>query len=560
MLLKMSLSGGILILFIALVRMAALNKLPKRMFMLLWSVTLLRLLVPAELPLAWGIALPVVRAAEDIAGKIPVPAAYPNAGMVADNGGDTGRTYEKNTRFFAGDSAEGSPNQTAEKNTDWKAGGISDTGQNYTFYIWLAGAVTMLFILSALYIREYRKIREALPVEKESGEYLRKLARIPARVRLQVSDRIVSPVTFGIVRPKIVLPKDLLPGFLSPKDLLPGFLPQKDLLSGDLLPEVLPPENDGQLKFALIHEMVHIKRADNLRKMVMLLALCVHWFNPLVWLMYFLFNRDIELSCDEKVILLAGREAKKEYAMALVNLAEKQYRFSMFSAGFGKNAVKERIVAIMNFKKITALGILCAVILTGMSVTVFASGGEGADAENTSAGTYAGADGGWSVNRSVANSDDFSEYARFGLSYDGELDRFLYEGKIVGYFYDEKFPGVYTHLTENDGEVFLIVKRDSDNKITGFEQREGGPSGDTSERSTGKAETHVTGGTVQETGAASANRKEIEKMEKAVSDKLKDVEQKYAAYRAAMEDRDKGSREVEEELRKTVKKITNHIS
>ncbi len=546
MLLKMSLSGGILILLIALVRMAALNKLPKRMFMLLWSVALLRLLVPAELPLAWGIALPVVRAAEDIAGKIPASAASQNAGMVADNGGDTGRTYEKNTRSFAGGSAEGSPNQTAEKNTDWKVGGISDTGQNYTFYIWLAGAVTMLFILSALYIREYRKIREALPVEKESGEYLRKLARIPARVRLQVSDRIVSPVTFGIARPKIVLPKDLLPGFLPPKALL----------SGDLL----PPENDGQLKFALIHEMVHIKRADNLRKMVMLLALCVHWFNPLVWLMYFLLNRDIELSCDEKVILLAGQEAKKEYAMALVNLAEKQYRFSMFSAGFGKNAVKERIVAIMNFKKITALGILCAVILTGMSVTVFASGGEGADAENTCAGTYAGTDGGWSVNRSVANSDDFSEYARFGLSYDGELDRFLYEGKIVGYFYDEKSPGVYTHLTENDGEVFLIVKRDSDNKITGFEQREGGPSGDTSEQPSGKAETHVTGGTVQETGAASANRKEIEKMEKAVSDTLKDVEQEYAAYRAAMEDRDKGSREVEEKLRKTVKKITNHIS
>lgn len=546
MLLKMSLSGGILILLIALVRMAALNKLPKRMFMLLWSVALLRLLVPAELPLAWGIALPVMRAAEDIAGKIPASAASQNAGMVADNGGDTGRTYEKNTRSFAGGSAEGSPNQTAEKNTDWKVGGISDTGQNYTFYIWLAGAVTMLFILSALYIREYRKIREALPVEKESGEYLRKLARIPARVRLQVSDRIVSPVTFGIARPKIVLPKDLLPGFLPPKALL----------SGDLL----PPENDGQLKFALIHEMVHIKRADNLRKMVMLLALCVHWFNPLVWLMYFLLNRDIELSCDEKVILLAGQEAKKEYAMALVNLAEKQYRFSMFSAGFGKNAVKERIVAIMNFKKITALGILCAVILTGMSVTVFASGGEGADAENTCAGTYAGTDGGWSVNRSVANSDDFSEYARFGLSYDGELDSFLYEGKIVGYFYDEKSPGVYTHLTENDGEVFLIVKRDSDNKITGFEQREGGPSGDTSEQPSGKAETHVTGGTVQETGAASANRKEIEKMEKAVSDTLKDVEQEYAAYRAAMEDRDKGSREVEEELRKTVKKITNHIS
>ncbi len=68
---------------------------------------------------------------------------------------------------------------------------------------------------------------------------------------------------------------------------------------------------------------------------VRLLALCVHWFNLLVRMMYFLFNRDMELSCDEKVILLAGERAKKEYVMALLHLAEKQRRWSAFSAGFG---------------------------------------------------------------------------------------------------------------------------------------------------------------------------------------------------------------------------------
>ncbi len=346
MLLKMSLSGGILILLIALVRIAALNKLPKRMFMLLWSVALLRLLVPAELPLTWGIALPVMRAAEDIAGKIPVSEALRNDGMGTDK-------------------AENS--------------GISGAGQNYAFFIWLTGALTMLFILSAFYIREYRKIREALPIPKEWEEHLRTLAGIPAIVRLQASDRLASPVAFGAVRPKIVLPK------------------------------TLQPEGDSQLKYVLIHEMVHIKRADNLRKMVMLLALCVHWFNPLVWMMYFLFNRDMELSCDEKVILLAGWETKKEYAMALVNLAEKQRRFSVFSSGFGKNAVKERIVAIMNFKKITVFGILSAVILTGVSVTVFAGG---SNTESISP-TYAGKAEERTFSLPMANSDKFTEFAKY---------------------------------------------------------------------------------------------------------------------------------------------------
>lgn len=94
-------------------------------------------------------------------------------------------------------------------------------------------------------------------------------------------------------------------------------------------------EHGAEQKYALAHELTHIKRADNFRKIVMAAAVGIHWFNPFVWLMYLFFNRDMELSCDEKVISHLGVHQRKEYAAALVRLAEKQYHLSMFSNGYG---------------------------------------------------------------------------------------------------------------------------------------------------------------------------------------------------------------------------------
>lgn len=414
MLFKMSLSGGILILFIIAVRFAALNKLPKRMFMMLWLVALLRLLLPVEFPLAYGIASPVTEAVEKSRAADLKSAGFESAGQK-------------------------------------QALTISRGSFNLPVIVWLSGMMVMFFFLGILYFREYRKMQEALPVSGERERDLRAIAGIPGRVKIMVSDRIVSPMTFGLRRPKIILPK------------------------------VWQPENDSQLKYVLIHEVVHIKRADNLWKIMMLSALCIHWFNPLVFLMYVLFNRDMELSCDEKVLLLTGAEAKNEYAVTLVNLAESQQRLSAFSAGFGKNAVKERIVAIMKFKKITTFGIVCAMALTCVSVTAFAEGKSGMTEEHSGIQNIVSENVSTSFNQIIASSDIFPEYEKYGLSYDADTDHFMYEGRIVGFFHDETSPGVYTHLTDENGEVFLTVSRDSSNKITGFKQMAGISAGDTSE-------------------------------------------------------------------------------
>jgi len=69
--------------------------------------------------------------------------------------------------------------------------------------------------------------------------------------------------------------------------------------------------------YILTHEFIHIKRFDYAWKLLFAAAVCVHWFNPLVWLMYILANRDIELACDEKVLQIFGRKSRASYGLTL---------------------------------------------------------------------------------------------------------------------------------------------------------------------------------------------------------------------------------------------------
>ena len=228
---------------------------------------------------------------------------------------------------------------------------------------------------------------------------------------------------------------------------------------------MLKTQTDIEWKCVLLHEMVHIKRKDNLIKIIMLLAVCIHWFNPLVWIMCILFNRDIELSCDEKVIASLGENTKKQYAMALITLAEKQYHWSLFSNGFGKNAIHERIVAIMKYKKITAISVICTIVFLGAALTVFAQNSpETTGSENMYNDTLEN-----NSIRYVVESEYFSEYQKYGLTYDSTNNHLIYDDKIVGYFKDETAKDTYTRVIDNAGTIGLEVLRDSDYRITGLE-------------------------------------------------------------------------------------------
>ena len=118
---------------------------------------------------------------------------------------------------------------------------------------------------------------------------------------------------------------------------------------------------------------MHIRRFDSITKLVLIATLCVHWFNPLVWVMYILVNRDIELSCDEAVVHLFGENTRAAYARTLISMEETRSCFAPLCSNFSKNAIEERITAIMKIKKASIFSLVLALALVCGVTTAFAT-------------------------------------------------------------------------------------------------------------------------------------------------------------------------------------------
>lgn len=150
------------------------------------------------------------------------------------------------------------------------------------------------------------------------------------------SDRVCSPFILGFVRPRIYLPFGL---------------------------------TEEQQAYVLAHERHHLRRLDHVVRPVAFLVLAVHWFNPLVWAAYYLMGRDMEMSCDEKV--LGGAEnIRRAYSLTLLSFAANRRFPSPGPLAFGETGVKGRIKNILNWKKpalwvtIVAIVVVVAVLLT----------------------------------------------------------------------------------------------------------------------------------------------------------------------------------------------------
>lgn len=330
-LLEMDISAGVLIALLLILRFFALEKLPKRMFAALWMLALLRLLIPAELPMQGGIATPVLRFLYNIKsahGTRNVPMSV---------------------------------NMAGSGTADDFAGGFSAAGFPVCRWIWLAGAVICGARFFCAFRREYRLLAQALPLHCADMENLQGLADTSGRLagvrvrKLYMHDRIATPLVAGVFKQRIVLPKQLA------KDGRPW------------------------MGYVLTHEMLHIKRGDNFRKLLSAVVVCIHWYNPLVWVMYLLFARDLELSCDESVLAFYGEAGRKEYADALLSIAQERQAQTLFYCGFGKNPTKERIVAIMEYKKMNMAKAFCAVCLLAGATTVFAANGQSASGRESAA-------------------------------------------------------------------------------------------------------------------------------------------------------------------------------
>lgn len=317
-LLRMSISGAVLIIVIILLRVAFINRLPKKTFFALWLVAMLRLILPFSIPFTLSVYslfyadIPTVMVDQPALEPVHAPLAPPSAA-----------------------------NQISAPSVSLENLPKEQDGSLYPWLIvYIIGAVTCAIYLIIAYARLQREFQMSLPVEHNAPHLW--LEKHPFRrpVTIRQSDRILAPLTYGICRPVILMPK-----------------------SFDW-------DDEQQLSYVLMHESVHIRRFDAAIKLIMAATVCIHWFNPMVWVMYILFNRDIELSCDEHVIQTFGETAKSSYALTLINMEEKKLQFLPFCSSFNKNAIEERITAIIKMKKISLFTALSAILLTA-GVTVF---------------------------------------------------------------------------------------------------------------------------------------------------------------------------------------------
>lgn len=310
---QMSVAGAVMIFAAIVVRALLLHRLPKRMFTVLWWIILVRLLIPFSLPCSFS-AYSLLTASGTAESATGFAAALPALDL-------SGRT---------------APDLLTESTAQTVSFGIRTA-------VWFAGVLMCAAFFTISYFKCRVLFDESLPVDNEHVDQWLTEHRLLRRVSVRCSDRISAPLTYGSFRPVILLPKNF------------------EQIDKD------------DLKFVLTHEYVHIRRFDVVFKLALTAALCVHWFNPLVWVMYIIANRDIELSCDEAVIRMLGEGEKSAYALTLIRMAEKKSCLALFSSGFGKRPIKERVIGIMKFKKVTALTVLVSACIVIGTTTAFAT-------------------------------------------------------------------------------------------------------------------------------------------------------------------------------------------
>lgn len=182
-------------------------------------------------------------------------------------------------------------------------------------YLWLLGIAALLVYSIITLVKLQRRLGGA--VSEGDGIYL--------------SDNINTPFVMGFIRPKIYLPSQL---------------------------------GTEEKQYIILHERTHIKRLDHIVKILSFFVLCLHWFNPLAWVAFFVSGKDMEMSCDEAVIKKLGADVKKDYSSSLLSLATGRRIIGATPLAFGEGDTKRRIKNVLNFKKPTTWVVVAAIMTT----------------------------------------------------------------------------------------------------------------------------------------------------------------------------------------------------
>ena len=349
-LLNLAFEGSIVVVVVFLLRFF-LKKAPKKWIGMLWLVAIFRLLCPfvmaGPIPAFW-----------EESQELKTPVVHRNnSGTVLEMLGNTGiqntefpsvmetvpdeeSAMDKNliigqeeTELLESQKTEEGiePDgiQPKESSVAAQAGKPYGILKQIWFYlavcIWGAGSICFLIFTIRNYMVVYRKLKKAGKVAVFDGMEVRE------------SDMAGLPASFGILQPAIYIPI--------------GF------------------SHWGENKeYILWHERMHIRHLDSLKKVLMYLVLCLHWWNPLVWLMVHVMNEDLEMACDEAVLAKLGEEKKTEYADTLVCFSMKQSGLEM-PAFFGKSNTENRVKNVLKYHKLPVYtGIIVFVLVVCLGI------------------------------------------------------------------------------------------------------------------------------------------------------------------------------------------------
>ena len=438
-LLSLSVSGALLLLLILGLKPIYKNRFSKRWQYYIWIVVALRFLLPFT----------------------------PDTTIV-------GSLFEKPGTTVITNEIPTSPNVPAPANTDNSktepiqadrdiAAAMREPFNRYVclFFIWSVFAL-VLFVRKITIYQGFIQYIKAGSTEVSDIKTLNLLSdceeklNIKTRVELSRNPLIASPIMIGFFRARIVLPACEL--------------------------------NDKELSYIFAHELIHYKQRDMFYKWLIQIVVCVHWFNPFVYLLEKEVNKSCELSCDEKVISILDDKARREYGDTLISFLQSNnlYKSSLASVTLteGAEQLKERLGAIMKFKK-KSKGIIAITAIFSVLVCVcfFVTGAYAASPatnnnlvlkdngkpNEVSIKTESDRNIKETENKTEKTENQYStEYAQHGITVTDGI--YYYHGERVRIFMDLRMNGSFENfIFDNEGSIDLRVLRDKNNSITNVE-------------------------------------------------------------------------------------------
>ena len=324
---NMSLTASVVILAVLAVRLL-LRRAPKVFAYALWAVVLFRLLCPVSVTSAVSLMGALGAPAQERTQRTSAVEYVPADIMIRGTAPAVTQMPQPPLPAETGGAVSDAPADTAPA-------AVPAMSFNEPVFIltliWLAGMVLLLAYSLVSLLRLRRRL----------------VGTVRLRDNIYLADHIPSPFVMGLFRPKIYLPSTL---------------------------------TETERGYILRHEQYHLRRRDHLVKFLSFLALCIHWFNPLVWAAFVLSGKDMEMSCDEAVVRELGEDIRADYSASLLSLATGRRIVAGMPLAFGEGDTGSRIRNLLNWKRPRPwVMAVCAVVCVGLIALCAANPG-GTDA------------------------------------------------------------------------------------------------------------------------------------------------------------------------------------